>query len=466
MNKVFCIICFCSCFFSLSFAQPPGPRLTLQQAVQAGLQNYGTIKAKGNYVNAAKASVKELRREYLPDLSISGQQDYGTVNGQNGPLYGYRGLGVASAGPALQYQSWNAAFGALYLANVNWDFFAFGRAKEKVKLGESLQAENETDLEQEKFQQQIRVAGAYLNLLAAQRLRKSQEDNLSRADSLRYVVVARAKNGLNPGVDSSLANAEVSNARIALTDAINLEQQQNNTLAELMGVVEPPVEYELDTFFVSRIPVTFYDTAQLREHPLLKYYQSRIAVSDQQARYYKTFGLPVFSLFSVFQGRGSGFEYSYGALNPDGYNKGYGVGVNPTRSNYVVGLGVTWNLTNPLRVQQQVAAYRFNSRGLQDEYDLVNLQLTNQLKLSDNKIRNAMANYREAPVQVKAARDAYTQKTVMYQHGLSNIVDVTQALFTLNRAETDRDIAYNNVWQALLLKAAALGDFGIFTGGF
>jgi hypothetical protein len=45
---------------------------------------------------------------------------------------------------------------------------------------------------------------------------------------------------------------------------------------------------------------------------------------------------------------------------------------------------------------------------------------------------------------------------------LSNIVDLTQALYILNRAETNRDIALTNLWQALLLKAAAAGDFGIF----
>jgi hypothetical protein len=39
-------------------------------------------------------------------------------------------------------------------------------------------------------------------------------------------------------------------------------------------------------------------------------------------------------------------------------------------------------------------------------------------------------------------------------------------MYTLNRAETDRDIAYNNVWQALLLKAAAAGDPSIFMNEF
>jgi outer membrane protein TolC len=77
-----------------------------------------------------------------------------------------------------------------------------------------------------------------------------------------------------------------------------------------------------------------------------------------------------------------------------------------------------------------------------------------------------LANYREAPIQVKAASDAYLQKNTLYKNGLTTLVDLTQALFTLNRAETDRDIAFTNVWQALLLKSAALGNYDIFINEF
>src|SRR4051812_44660183 len=92
--------------------------LTLKNAVQNALSNYGTIRAKANYLNASRETEKQTRREYLPNLNISAQQDYGTINGQNGPLFGLGGLSVASSGAALPGQSWNAAFGALYLANV------------------------------------------------------------------------------------------------------------------------------------------------------------------------------------------------------------------------------------------------------------------------------------------------------------------------------------------------------------
>jgi outer membrane protein TolC len=445
-----------------------GQSLSLKDAVQVALTHYGNIKAKENYWYASKALVRRTAREYLPDLTLSAQQDFGTVNAQNGPLYGYRGFSVASSGPILSKQNWNAAFGGLYLTNINWDFFAFGRAKQKTRVAQSQAQLDSSDWEQEKFQHEVRVAGAYLNLLAAQLLSKSQQDNLDRTLSLRLVVVARTRNGLNPGVDSSLADAEVSNAKIALTNARDFEEEQANILAQFMGITTPARTFSLDSFFIERIPRSLYDSSNLRhqDHPLLQYYRNRIVLSDQEARYYHTLNYPVFSFFGVFQGRGTGFDYNYGALNPDGLTHGYWNAVDPTRANYLLGLGMTWNLTDPLRVQQQVAAQKLISRGLQNEYDLINQNLTNELILSESKIKNALANYLEAPIQLNAAKNAYAQKSVMYKNGLSTIVDLTQALYALNRADTERDIAYNNVWQALLLKAAAYGDFGLFINEF
>ena len=60
----------------------------------------------------------------------------------------------------------------------------------------------------------------------------------------------------------------------------------------------------------------------------------------------------------------------------------------------------------------------------------------------------------------------YLQKTTLYKNGLTNLIDVTQAFYTLNRAEIDRDIIYTNVWQSLLMKAAATGNFDLFINEF
>ena len=126
-------------FLSLvfGFIQVQGQQLQslgMKDAVRVGLENYGTIKAKANQLNSSKSQLTETKTEYLPDLTLSAQNVYGTVNGQNGPIYGFGGLATAASGPALPNQNWNASFGSLYVGNVNWNFFAFGRAKEKVKV--------------------------------------------------------------------------------------------------------------------------------------------------------------------------------------------------------------------------------------------------------------------------------------------------------------------------------------------
>src|SRR5689334_24302387 len=95
--------------------------LTMKDAVQTAMNNYGTIKAKANYVKSAQASAKETSLEYLPDFNVGVEQAFGTINGQNGPLYVGKGLSTAPGGPAFPAQNWNASFGALYLANINWD---------------------------------------------------------------------------------------------------------------------------------------------------------------------------------------------------------------------------------------------------------------------------------------------------------------------------------------------------------
>jgi outer membrane protein TolC len=444
--------------------------LTLKQAVQTALNNYGTIRAKSDYVKAARANVREVKNEYLPDINLAAEQVYGTANSNYGPLAGYKVSSVSSSGPVLASQNWNSAFGALYWTNVNWDFFQFGRYVEKTKVAQRQLDQNQSDLDQEKFEQSIRVSAAYLNLIAAQKLILSQQSNLDRALSFDVVVTARAKSGLNPGVDSSLSHAEVSNARIALTNAVEAEQENANLLAQLMQVRPPDSNnYSLDSAFVSRVPASLNNppAQPLNVHPLLKFFQDRVNVSNQEAKYLRTLNYPTFSLFGVFQDRGTGFDYNYGeGGNTNTYTPNYFKGVGFQTANYLIGVGVSWDITTPLRVHQQVAAQNFTTEGLREEYGLISQELQAQVILSDTKIRNALENHREAPVQVKAAADAYIQKETLYKNGLATIVDVTTAAAILNQAETERDVIDTNVWEALLFKAASTGDFALFINEF
>lgn len=433
--------------------------LLLSQAVQTGLQNYQSIQAKQNYLRSSAELVKNTRNEYLPNLVASIQQNYGTVNGQYGPLATYGVAGTSSSGPTYNTQNWASAFGGVYVFNSSWEAFSFGRLKSRINYSISQVNKDSADVVQEQFIQSVKISGAYLNLLVAQTLTKSARANLERANYVQQVVLARTKSGLNAGVDSSIANAEVSKAKLLIIDAVSNEQQFNNQLAQLMNVT--PVEYIADSSYLKVLPQTFTSPVTVDQNPQVKYYKTRIDQSNSYANLLAKSILPGVNIFGIFQSKASGFDYNYNAGN-NNYSKSYFDGVNPTRSNYVAGVSIAWNIMSIAKIKHQVTAQNFVSRGLQNEYDLVNTQLKDQLLLSDQRIENSLQSWHEAPIQFKAASDTYLQKSVLYKNGLSNIIDLQQALYLLSRAETDMSVAYISVWQSLLQKAAASGDFNLF----
>lgn len=439
----------------------PVQNLSLPDAVKMGVQNYQSIRAKRNYALASAALVKNTRNEYLPNLLASVQQDYGTANGQTGPLAPVGAPGPSSGGPSYLSQSWHAAFGATYLLNTNWEFFTFGRLTAKIKLSQAQVDRDSADLAQEEFIQSVKIASAYLDLLAARKLILNADANLKRTNFVLQVVLARTQSGLNAGVDSSVANAEVSAAKLVLINARDYEQQVNNQLAQLMNT-DPSAQFILDSAYLSAIPSQLNSVADPVQNPQVKFYQARINQSNMAVNYLKKSIRPGLNLFGIYQARGSGFAYNYTPEFSDRFTKNYFDGIHPTRSNYVAGVAVAWNLLSPQKIKEQVNAQKFISRAYQDEYDLVSSQLKAQLFLSEQRIRNSLQIFREVPIQYKAASDAYLQKSVLYKNGLTNIVDVQQALYALSKAETDVSIAYINVWQALLLKTAASGDFDLF----
>lgn len=435
--------------------------LTMQQALDFGQANYGSIKSKTYQMQNAEQSVSQSRRDYIPNVVLSAQQVYGTVNGQNGPAYGFGGLGVASSGLPLPDQNWNAAFGALYLANINWEVFSFGRAHGRVEVARAGLSLAESDLAQERFQHQVRVAAAYLNVLATQRLAGAQEKNFQRTRTIQQSIVARAKNGLVAGVDSALANAEVANAKISLLRALDLRQEEEQKFALLIG--RDNADFRLDSGFVFKSPVGgIADTSVSSSHPVLTFYQSRVDQGNAQLRLGRKSYYPSVNLVGIFQTRASGFEAQY-AQDQTAFSHSYSDGISPTRSNYLIGAGLVWNLTSILRTRSQVRSFSYSTMASQADLGLVKQQLNMQMQIAETKFSNALAIQSETPVQVQSATDAYTQKNALYRNGLTTLVDVTTTLYALNRAETDRDLAFINVWQALLLKAAAAGDMTLFT---
>jgi len=111
-----------------------------------------------------------------------------------------------------------------------------------------------------------------------------------------------ARHGLNAGVDSSLANADVSNARMALPAQRTMNRSR---LISSRASWEYLRRSSVWIHFCARIPAAMREQPGTAQHPvwILPETNSR---SDEQAGYFKHSTIPLLCL-GVFQGRGSGF---------------------------------------------------------------------------------------------------------------------------------------------------------------
>ena len=444
---------------AFSYAENKLERLTLQQALQTGLANYETIKSKNYLAESAKENITNSKTALLPDLKFSAQQVYGTANSLIGPQYGF-GEGMTSTGMPQESQNRDAAFGALYLLNFNCNIFSFGQISNNINLAKSEYKLRQSELNQEIFNYQIKVAGAYFNLLAVQQVVEVQKKNVERAEILLKTVSALTGSGLKPAVELSMSEAELAKARISLLRAKDKEKELSSNLNVLIGTDNST--FYLDNKFTVEIP----DNSQIFEnsqdvHPSLLQKQNLIDLSIRKTKVSNTEGLPKVNIIGSLAGRGSGFGYNYMSDN-NAISQNYHDGIKISRSNYLVGIGINWNFTSFIRNRSKVASQRSVTKAIEMEKQLLNNELNSLSMYADEKITLTENQHTESLKQLEAAIESYNQYLTMYKSGLADISDVAGAMYALASAESEEKVISINIWQSYLLKIAGNGDVESF----
>ena len=430
--------------------------ISLKDALHFAENNYSEIKAKKLNSKSYEKSALATRLEYLPSLKLHGQMDYATANSLAG-AYFPSGVVVPISGAINPTGNSTPVYGNVGLAYMEWTPITFGQHRARVQLANAVLASANADYENEKFQQLVRVTASYIDYLTIYKLRLSQERYLTRAVSIRNVTRATVLNGLNPGVDSSFANAEVSKARLTLMDYQKSENTAQSQLADLIGANSN--DFIPDTLALSRnIPELSSAAIDENNNPVLQYFKARENISLSSDKYIRSTYMPKISLLGGAWERGSGLSPDKNSENDYSFAGGGAF----TRYNYALGVSLTFTISDYPRINTLADAEHFRTQAYKEEYDGAKQELQNQLSLADKNLNLAVLQSREVPVQLQAANASYTQKLVMYNNGLTNITELAQALYNLNRAETDAAVSTNNIWKALLYKANATGDLSIF----
>lgn len=430
------------------FATPVADSLSLQQAIALTLANYPAVKAKQALVQAGQANITDVKHNWYPALKLHEQLDAGTDNS----IYGsYFTMGmIPSTSGGIRSEN-NAALmsGNIAMASMQWEIYNFGAYGTQQKASQRDLQVNKADLDNTTNQLTVTVVRNYLELLRLHELQQIQQDNIKRNAEVLRAVTAIVLHGLKPGVDSAIAAAELSKARLNLLEVNNRFNQVRIELAAFTGLDTALVNPVVNSY--AKLPALLQGdtTAENSNHPVLAYYNALFLRQQAQEQVVRKQQLPKVNLMAAGWMRGSS-----GAFN-DVYDKNLFSGLGYSRYNYLLGLGITWNVTDLKRTREKMAVQQYKATAAAQELETSRNVLHRLFDQAQADILTAKAKLRELPLQLKAAQAAANQKMALYKHGLTSIIEVTNALFVLNRAETDLVQAHDEAWKALFRAAYA-----------
>lgn len=413
-------------------------------------EHYPLIKARHYEVEEKRDQVAYARSAAIPQLNAGYQLNYATYNNITGMATA--GFIVPISGPPSAANSDEMVFGSAAGVVLNWDVLTFGQRRTAVESAQSDLALQESELENEIFQHQIKTARAYLDLIMTYELVKVYTKNVQRAEDNVRIVRSLAMSGLRPGVDSALFVSELSRARIELLNYQRLRDMNTLQLSELLGSVDMG-SITVDSVFFKVLPQLTEASARA-SHPMLKVSSNRIDLAKSEKRSIQRSWNPKLSFWGTAYGRGSGVRF-------DGYTNQED-GLSLSRYNYGAGLEITMPLLAFARISHQVRASESRIKMEQENLNLVELQLASQDQLATVTLRNALAIAGESPHSFAAADYAYRALMSRYNAGLVNYSDLIQAQYALVKAESDLKKAYIDAWKALLYRSAVDGDLEIF----
>ncbi|MBZ5858362.1 TolC family protein [Flavihumibacter profundi] len=440
------IVFFCSSVIAQTSSQN---YLSLNKAVSLALSNYPSILSKKATLNAAKATLAETKKSWLPNLKVSDQLDAGSNNNLNGAYFPMSIVPSNSGGRRLDNNS-TMAIGNIATAYGDWEVYNFGLYGARNREADAALRIQEYNLGAEEYNIESAVIGNYLDLVKFQRLAGIQLKNIERTQIILDAIKAFVKSGLKPAVDSSVAAAELSKARLTYLDLVNTVQLLKIQLATFTGLDSAQVRADTALNILQKINLSesnYLDSGYF-QHPLLKYQYAIYEDNLAQQNLIKKTNLPKISIMAAGWMRGS-------SISPSDEYKNLSSGFSYTRYNYLAGLAVIYNFTDLKRTQLKLNVQKYKSTAALETFNEQKTQLANAQAQANSALQNSIVKLAEIPIQKNAASAAYLQRNALYNAGLTNIVDLTNALYLLNRAETDEVLAADEAWKAFFRKMYA-----------
>ena len=433
--------------------RPPANTFTLKQAIDQALANYPAVRAALERVAAARGGVSLAFTSYLPHANTLWQSNRATANNIFGLLLPQSVISPIT-GPVLSSTSnqsvWGSAAGVLF----SWEPVDFGYRRAAVNAARASEVKSAAELSVTRLDVAVAATEAFLTLRAAKQTVQAAQADVDRREVLAKSVHVLVTNELRPGADASRADAELARARTVLARAQQQQEVSRAVLADFLGLAGTEVDVQPGPL-LDAPPESTPPAPMILAHPVAVAQQARIDEVRAREHVLDRSYYPRFDLQSTVFGRGSG-------ANPDGSFATGSNGLGLERSNWAVGITVSFPLFDIFSIRARKRIEGSSERAEAARYDQTIQDLTGQLAQAKAALEGARQVAANTPVELQAARDTETQARARYQAGLATIVEVAEAQGLLVQADIDDSLARLAVWHNLASIAAAEGNLEPF----
>lgn len=411
-----------------TFSAQEKKMLTLDEAVQLGIQSSKSLKIDAAKIEEATADLLEAKNRQLPDLKVSASYMYLPF----APNINIKLPGVsAEGGPKVN----QVAFGS---ANLSLPLYSGGRIKYGIESAKYLVEASKLTTENDKVAIAYNVAQAYNNLFKASQSIKVLEENLTASTKRDETFLKLENNGVIARNDRLKANLQTSNIELQLLEAKNNYKIANINMDLLLGLPET-TEIEVDSDYINEMQVVktvdyYLNTAQLNRKDLQALQQLRKAAS-LGTKAAKAENLPSIALTGGYVAADvPKFFTMYNAVN--------------------VGLGIQYNLSNLWKKNSSLK----QSQAREKQLSATDEMLNDNIKLEVNR-EYQNADYYKQRIEVfekssVQANENYRITKNKYDNGLATMTDlleanaaqITASVGVIN-AKADAALAYRKLLQ-------------------
>ena len=428
--------------FSLQMTAQEKKTLSLNEAIDLGLQNSKLLKINQAKIEEATAAAKEAVEKRLPDAKASAS--YLRVNAVNVDLKTKSNSGGGTTPPVEQPKVSQALYG---LMNVSLPIYTGGKIRYGIESSKFLEKAAMLDAESDKDEVIQNTIEAFANLFKAKTAVRLVQENLNEAQQRTKELTGMEKNGLLPRNDLLKAQLRESNMEYNLSDAENSWQLANVNMNLMLGL-PTTTELILDTANLgkkedNRVLDDFINAARINRKDIaavdLRKKSAESGVRSAKGDLYPSLALT---------GGYIGLDIPDFLSIPAAMNVGVGVSYN---------IGSLWK--NKAKVQQAEARVK--------QLTFTEAMMDDNMQLDVNKsYLSLMTNRKQIEVSAKAVEQAEENYRIVknkFDNSLATTTDVLDAdiarlqarlSYTLSRA--DAFVAYHKLLQTAGLLSAEL----------